>query len=77
MQKPFLSEPQWKRIEPLLPQEKSSGRPWADNRRVLEGILLVLKVGARWRDLPKEYPSPATRWRRLAHWEKQGVRLNV
>jgi transposase len=77
MQKPFLSEEQWKKIKPLLPQEKSSGRPWADNRRVLEGILWVLKTGARWRDLPREYPSPATCWRRLARWEKHGVWLNV
>jgi transposase len=77
MQKPFLSETQWQKIEPLLPREKSAGRFWADNRRVLAGILWVLKTGARWRDLPKGYPSPATCWRRLGRWGKQGVWLNI
>jgi transposase len=77
MQKAFLSEEQWTKIEPLLPKLRSRGRPWADNRRVLEGILWVLKTGARWRDLPKEYPSPSTCWRRLRQWEEQDVWLNI
>ena len=60
MQKAFLSDEQWKKIEPLLPQEKSRGRSWADSRRILEWILWVLKTGARWRDLPAAYPSAST-----------------
>jgi hypothetical protein len=44
---------------------------------VVEGILWVLKTGARWRDLPPEYPSASTCWRRLRRWEKQGVWLNI
>ena len=47
MQKAFLSDEQWAKIEPLLPKVRSRGRPWADNRQVLEGILWVLKTGAR------------------------------
>jgi len=77
MPKPFLSDEQWKKIEHLLPQSSRRGRPWADNRRVLEGILWVLKTGARWRDLPPEYPSPSTCWRRLQLWEEQDVWLDV
>jgi transposase len=77
MPKPFLSEEQWQRIAPLLPQNKSRGRPWADNRSVLEGILWVLKTGARWRDLPREYPSASTCWRRLQQWEEKGVWLKI
>ena len=77
MQKAFLSDEQWAKIEPLLPKVRSRGRPWADNRQVLEGILWVLKTGARWRDLPKEYPSPSTCWRRLRHWEECDVWLKI
>jgi transposase len=77
MQKAFLSDEQWAKIEPLLPKTKSRGRPWADNRCVLEGILWVLKSGARWRDLPKEYPSPSTCWRRLRQWEEHEVWLKI
>jgi transposase len=77
MPKPFLSDEQWKKIAPLLPQSSGRGRPWAENRRVLEGILWVLKTGARWRDLPPAYPSPSTCWRRLQLWEEQDVWLDV
>jgi transposase len=77
MQQTFLSDKQWSKIEPLLPKLRSRGRPWADNRRVLEGILWVLKTGARWRDLPKEYPSASTCWRRLRQWEEQDVWLKI
>ena len=39
---PMLTDGQWKKIEPLLPKlrkSKRGGRPWADSRQVLEGIL--------------------------------------
>ena len=39
---PLLTEAQWKKIAPLLPQfpkQRKGGRPWIENRRVLEGIL--------------------------------------
>lgn len=71
-----LTDAQWKKLQPLLPELKpgrSGGRPWADNRAVFEGILWILRSGARWKDLPPEYPSPATCWRRLNKWEEEGV----
>ena len=78
MQKAFLSEDQWKKIEPLLPREKSRGRPWADNRGVLEGILWVLKTGARWRDVPSDIGvSGSVCWKRLRRWDQQGIWLRI
>jgi transposase len=77
---PFLTDAQWARIAPLLPQPKRrphGGRPRADDRACLEGILWVLRTGARWRDLPDRYPSPATCWRRLGEWERQDVWLTL
>lgn len=73
----LLSERQWQKIEPLLPRHRSKGRPWANNRKVLEGILWILRTGARWIDLPEEYASPSTCWRRLKLWEEQGVWLKI
>jgi hypothetical protein len=76
----FINNDQWKLLEPLLPKAKRSakgGRPPIDNREVLEGILWVLRTGARWQDLPDRYPSASTCWRRLKLWEEQGVWLDV
>ena len=64
----------------LLPKRRKSrrgGRPPANDRKVLEGILWILRSGARWQDLPEEFPSPATCWRRLRDWEEQGVWLTI
>ena len=77
---PMLTDRQWEKIEPLLPKlrkGKRGGRPWADSRRVLEGILWIARSGARWQDLPTEYPSPSTCWRRLRDWGVQEVWLTI
>ena len=68
-----LTDEQWQLIAPHLPARKRMGRPRADDRRTLEGILWVLRSGARWQDLPKEFGSPTTCWRRLREWEEAGV----
>ena len=72
-----LSDDQWKRIAPLLPQPTSRrGRPATDQRRVLNGILWLLKTGAPWRDLPFERFGPwktiyntFCRWRDANVWQ--------
>jgi transposase len=68
-----LGDDQWALIAPLLPPPKVRGRPRADDRRTINGILWVLRSGARWRDLPKGYDSPSTCHRRLQEWQDQGV----
>jgi transposase len=76
----FVSDVQWEKIRKFIPERKRSprgGRPPADNRACLEGILWVLRSGARWRDLPERYPSPSTCWRRLVEWEGEGVLLEI
>ena len=76
----LLTDKQWAKIERLLPKPVRSskgGRPAAPNRPVFEGILWVLRSGARWKDLPREYPSPATCWRRLRDWEELGIWLDL
>src|SRR5438105_159983 len=77
---PLLTDAQWRTVAALLPRVRPTprgGRPRADARACLEGILWVLRNGRRWRDLPDHFPSPATCWRRLNDWEKAGVWLFV
>src|SRR5205814_529921 len=38
----------------------------------MEGILWVLRMSARWNDIPEPYPSGPTCWRRLQKWEREG-----
>ena len=71
-----LSDEQWALIADLFPDpppDPRGGRPRADARRCLEGILWVLRSGARWKDLPRSFPSYVTCWRRFAQWSLSGV----
>ena len=56
----WLSDEQWKRIEPHLPTDVR-GIERVDNRRVIGGIVHVLKSGRRWCDCPPEYGPPVER----------------
>ena len=68
-----LSEAQWARIAPLLPVQRRMGRPRANDRRTIDGILYVLKTGCRWNDLPPRYGAYVTAWRRLRTWARDGT----
>ena len=74
--KPQLTDEQWLLIEDLFPVRRMKvvgGRPPIPPRPCLEGILWVLSSGARWKDLPTYFPSPATCWRRLREWTQSGI----
>lgn len=79
MAKPLVSDELWVRVEPLLPvvqrRHRYPGRKRIPDRRVLSGILFVLKTGIAWEDLPQEMGcgSGMTCWRRLAEWNDAGV----
>lgn len=73
---PQLTDEQWSLISDLFPVPKvdpRGGRPRVDSRQCLEGILWVLRSGARWKDLPRSFPSYVTCWRRFAEWSLSGV----
>ena len=54
-----LTEEQWNVVEPILPKDPvradRRGRPWSDRRKVLNGVLWILRTGAPWEDLPPRY----------------------
>lgn len=68
----WLSDKAWARIEPLLPHGKP-GKPRVDDRRVISGILHVLKTGCRWRDVPATYGPPSTIYNRFYRWTRRGL----
>jgi transposase len=68
----WLSDEAWAAIEPHLPRGKP-GKPRVDDRRVISGILHVLKVGCRWRDVPSEYGPATTIYNRYNRWSRRGL----
>ena len=72
-----LKDEQWSVIEALLPKKKQridgKGRPRADQREVMNGILWILRTGAQWRDLPERYPPYQTVHRWFQTWVDSGV----
>lgn len=74
----ILPEGLWRVVQPLLPPSKprpKGGRRPLENRKVLTGILFVLRSGTPWEHLPKEcgWGSGMTCWRRLQAWQEAGV----
>jgi transposase len=76
-----LSDEQWAIIEPLLGEmprrADGRGRPWRDNREVINGILWILRTGAPWADLPDRFPPYQTCHRRFQTWVKDGTLSKV
>jgi transposase len=68
----WLNDDQWSRIEPYLPTDVR-GKERVDDRRVISGILHVLKSGCRWCDCPPEYGPPTTIYNRFVRWAERGV----
>jgi transposase len=67
-----LTDFEWNVIAPLLPN-KPRGIPRVDDRRVLNGTFWVLRTGAPWGALPKEFGPPTTCYNRFVRWRKAGV----
>ncbi len=68
----WLSDEAWAAIEPLLPHNQPGARR-VDDRRVISGILHVLKSGCRWQDVPAAYGPPTTIYNRFNRWSHRGI----
>ena len=72
-----VSDELWARIEPILKQDAPSpanpGRPRADWRKILNGILFRLRTGCQWNKLPKEFGDDST----VQRWNKNGVMREI
>ena len=67
----LLSEVQMRQIEPYFPL--SHGVPRVDDRRVISGIVFVIRNGLRWRDAPRGYGPHKTIYNRFVRWSRLGV----
>ncbi len=68
----WLSDEQWSAVQPLLPTDVR-GKERVDDRRVISGIIFVIKSGCRWCDCPPEYGPAKTIYNRFVRWAERGV----
>ena len=68
----WLSDAQWAALEPLLPRNQPGARR-KDDRRIVSGIVHVLKIGCRWQDCPARYGPSTTIYNRFHRWAGRGL----
>ena len=69
-----LSASQWRKIEGSLPGRPGSvGVTARDNRDFVNGVLWVLRSGARWKDLPAGYGNWKSVHKRFTRWARAGI----
>ena len=72
----WLNDRQLARLAPHLPTD-TRGKPRVDDRRVISGIVHVLKSGCRWVDAPAVYGPRKTLYNRFVRWAAKGVWMNI
>jgi transposase len=72
----WLSDAEWAKIEPLMPRGRR-GAHRVDDRRVISGIVHMLRSGARWRDCPAAYGPYTTVYNRFNRWSRQGIWFEI
>ncbi len=68
----WRSDQQFARLKPLLPTDVK-GVPRVDDRRVICGIVHVLRSGCRWCDVPACYEPRTTLYNRFVRWAERGI----
>jgi transposase len=72
----WLTDRQFARLAPHLPTD-TRGKPRVDDRRVISGIIHVLKSGCRWVDVPAVYGPRKTLYNRFVRWAAKGIWMNI
>lgn len=72
----WLRDAQFTWIEPHLPSD-TRGKPRVDDRRVISGIVHVLKSGGRWIDASPDYGPGKTLYNRYVRWAAKGVWIGL
>ncbi len=72
-----LTDEQYALLQPLLPPAKRTGRPRANDRKILNGLFWKLATGASWRDIPDRYGPWQTVFERFTVWSHDGTLAKV
>ncbi len=74
-----LSDNEWERLKKYFPAREAGqlGRPRSDERKLLNGVLWVLRSGAPWRDVPERYSPWSTVYNRFVQWQENGLFAHI
>jgi putative transposase len=73
-----LTDEEWQILAPLLPPDKSGGRPRKyPLREVLNGIQYILRGGCAWRLMPHDLPHWQTAYQTFRAWRQDGTWLRM
>ena len=73
-----LTDEEWQILKPLLPPDKSGGRPRKyPMREVLNGIHYILRGGCAWRLMPHDLPQWQTAYQTFRAWRRDGTWLRI
>jgi hypothetical protein len=70
---PPLTPTHWEQIAPLLPSERTAGRPYRQHHQILDGMLWVMTTGTSWRQMPPEFGPWQTIYYRFQRWKREGL----
>ncbi|GAA4952308.1 transposase [Nonomuraea thailandensis] len=68
-----LTNAEWERLQPLLPEGSLRGGRWNDHRQTINGVLYGARTGLPWRDLPERFGSWVTVYKRHRRWPGDGT----
>ncbi|MFC4121436.1 IS5 family transposase, partial [Nonomuraea zeae] len=68
-----LTNAEWERLRPLLPEGGRRGGRWNDHRKTIDGVLYRARTGLPWRDLPERFGSWITVYKRHRRWSADGT----
>ena len=68
---PMLSGTQMRQLQPHFPRSRGLRR--VDDRRVISGIIYVIRHGLQWKDAPTGYGPHKTLYNRFVRWSRLGV----
>jgi predicted DNA-binding transcriptional regulator YafY/transposase len=72
-----ITDEQWELVQEILPKRAHTGRPRAEERNIINGIIWVLKNNTNWAYVPSKYGAPSTCYAKFISWQKKGVWDNI
>jgi transposase len=73
MRRHALTDEQWQRLQPVLPQPKFGPRSRIGDREFVDAVLYRAKTGVPWRDLPARFGPWKSVYNRFANWSRRGI----